>query len=189
MFAILESRTGWHHDMSKSAEALKPQDVMVLAKVWLESDRGWTFAELSKALGLSASEIHGSLKRSERAHLFNHTRRRVRTHELGEFLAHGLRYVFPAEPGPLARGIPTGSSASPLADLLGPVAGPGLVWPHEPATYTGQQVIPLYRTVPEAALRDARLHELLALVDGIRLGGARERALAAEQLKIRLEAT
>jgi hypothetical protein len=40
--------------------------------------------------------------------------------------------------------------------------------------------------VPEAARQDERLWELLALVDAIRIGNARERSLAVRELKKRL---
>jgi hypothetical protein len=40
--------------------------------------------------------------------------------------------------------------------------------------------------VPDAARRDKALGELLALVDGIRIGGARERGLGAKELEGRL---
>jgi hypothetical protein len=40
--------------------------------------------------------------------------------------------------------------------------------------------------VPAAARQDESLWELLALVDAIRIGSARERGLAAEELEKRL---
>jgi hypothetical protein len=45
---------------------------------------------------------------------------------------------------------------------------------------------PLHPAVPDAARRDNRLWELLALVDAIRIGNARERNLAGRELKKRL---
>jgi hypothetical protein len=45
---------------------------------------------------------------------------------------------------------------------------------------------PLYKTVPEASLRDPSLYELLALVDAIRDGRARERKIAEKELINRL---
>jgi len=48
---------------------------------------------------------------------------------------------------------------------------------------------PLYKNVPYAALRDPALYELLALVDAIRDGRARERNLAERDLVRRLKAT
>ena len=48
---------------------------------------------------------------------------------------------------------------------------------------------PLHKNVPKAALADPRLYELLALVDALRDGKARERELAARELSKRLEAS
>jgi hypothetical protein len=47
-------------------------------------------------------------------------------------------------------------------------------------------LLPIHPSVPEAALRDERLAESLALVDAMRIGDARLRGLAAEVLKERL---
>ena len=46
--------------------------------------------------------------------------------------------------------------------------------------------MPLYKSVPEAALNDPLLHEMLALVDAIRVGSAREKKIAVEELKKRI---
>ena len=50
----------------------------------------------------------------------------------------------------------------------------------------GQAVNPLYKSVPEAVLNDPKLHELLALVDAIRVGNVREKKLAVGELKERI---
>ena len=42
--------------------------------------------------------------------------------------------------------------------------------------------MPLYPSAPKAARKDPKLYELLALVDMLRLGRARERAMAEQQL-------
>jgi hypothetical protein len=47
--------------------------------------------------------------------------------------------------------------------------------------------LPLYSSVPEAALRDTKLHELLALTDALRVGRAREREIAIFELNKRFE--
>ena len=52
----------------------------------------------------------------------------------------------------------------------------------------GLAFAPLYPSVPAAALQDSRLYELLALVDAIRDGRARERKFAAKELESRLDA-
>ena len=45
---------------------------------------------------------------------------------------------------------------------------------------------PLYRSVPKAVAHDNALYELLALVDAIRDGRAREREMAVKELTARL---
>ena len=50
----------------------------------------------------------------------------------------------------------------------------------------GVAVEPLYSSVPGAAQRDPELYYLLALVDALRMGRARERAFAEKELAERL---
>jgi hypothetical protein len=50
----------------------------------------------------------------------------------------------------------------------------------------GLTISPLYPTVPAAARHDPMLYELLALVDALRVGRAREQTLAREMLARRL---
>lgn len=59
-----------------------------------------------------------------------------------------------------------------------------------PATKAGPAVKPLslfYPKAPLAAEKDTELYELLALVDAVRAGRAREQALAVRELETRLE--
>jgi hypothetical protein len=46
----------------------------------------------------------------------------------------------------------------------------------------GAAVQPLYPSVPGAAQRDPELYHLLALVDALRMGRARERAMAEKEI-------
>jgi hypothetical protein len=50
----------------------------------------------------------------------------------------------------------------------------------------GQSIIPLFPSVAEAVQNDVLLYELLALVDALRVGRAREREIALEELKKRI---
>lgn len=45
---------------------------------------------------------------------------------------------------------------------------------------------PLHPNVPDVAMQDQDLYDLLALVDAVRTGRARERKLAREELRSRL---
>lgn len=47
----------------------------------------------------------------------------------------------------------------------------------------GHGIAPLYSSVPEAAGQNDNLYELLALADALRIGRARERDLAVNELK------
>jgi hypothetical protein len=57
-----------------------------------------------------------------------------------------------------------------------------IVWSHPEGEVWGEGLEPLYPSIIEAARRDPKLHEYLALVDALRIGRARERKLAIELL-------
>jgi hypothetical protein len=86
-------------------------------------------------------------------------------------------YAFPAETVPRARGFPTGFSAPPLRSE-GPDDALAMVWPSRLGSSVGIGVHPLGPAAPEISFRDPRLYRLLALVDALRLGDAREREIA-----------
>jgi hypothetical protein len=87
----------------------------------------------------------------------------------------------------MTRGIPTAYAASPLKEKIAPDSEPIPVWPYAEGTVRGYSFSPLHKNAPLAALEDPKLYELLALVDGLRDGRARERELAIRELKVRLE--
>ena len=151
------------------------------------ADARWTYAQLGERLGLPDSHVHAAVQRAIRSHLIEGGSRRVHCHNLLEFLEHGVRYAFPVEPGPMTRGVPTASSGPPLKDLMQRDSAGDLVWPDIDGSTTGQSVVPLHAKVPTVARNVPALHELLALVDALRIGGVRERQLAAQELRKRLE--
>ena len=106
--------------------------------------------------------------------------------QLLEFLVHGVKYAFPPERGELTRGVPTGYAAPPLNSQIVGSNEPPPVWPYAEGNTRGYALAPLYRTVPQAAMRDPDLYQLLALVDAIRDGRTRERSLAEKALEKRL---
>ncbi len=164
---------------------LKPQDIVVLLKLALNAEKT-SYADMAYALGMSASEVHSAIGRASESGLLNPTTRRPNRQALLEFLVHGLRYVFPAKRGGVTRGLPTGCAAPPLSAQF--VGGEDLppVWPDPLGEVRGEELRPLYRSVPNAARKDPALYELLALVDAVRGGRARERGLAVEELRSRL---
>ena len=174
----------------RSQTGMKPQDVLVLLKliVWneklvgLPSNRptawgqgtwgrsgAWRQLDLANELGLSQAEVTHSLNRSRVARLIDADKREPMRLALCDFLLHGLQYVFPVEPGGIVRGMPTAHSASPLSTMI-PEQEERYVWPDEQGEVRGQAITPLYPTVPEAARRDPKLYELLALLDALRVG-------------------
>ena len=64
---------------------------------------------------------------------------------------------------------------------------PPPVWPDPEGTVRGQAVKPLYPSAVAAAGRDPQFYDLLALVDVLRLGRARERKMAEVELEKRLK--
>lgn len=168
---------------------LKPQDLLVLLKVAAHPPQHWTYAALGEALSISASEAHASVKRAVASGLAVASGRGewspVRPNLL-EFVLHGVRYVWPATAGPVKRGVPTAFGADPLASQLTVAAGEAPVWGHPTGSAKGPTLSPLYRTVPRAALADPALHRLLALLDALRIGRARERNLAAKLMEAEL---
>lgn len=169
---------------------MKPQDLVVLFYLATQPEGPWllTYEALGASTGLSPSEAHKSLRRSQTAGLYLERRGVVRP-ALLEFTIHGLRYVFPAVQGPFTRGIPTGLAAPPLAGLLYVPEGGGFVWAHEHGAVRGSSIVPLYRTVPDAAPKHPDFYALLALADAVRAGRARERKVAADALAERLSAS
>jgi hypothetical protein len=103
-----------------------------------------------------------------------------------EFLLHGIRYAFPAEKGAMTHGVPTRYAASPLKRHLDQGKEPPPVWPHAEGAVRGYSFDPLHKNVPEAAISDSRMYELLVLVDSLRDGQGRERELAVKDLSNRL---
>ena len=174
--------------------SLKPQDICVLLKIVALEGTPWSYSQLAYELGMSASEVHAGVKRAAEASL-------MRLEEgwgtpdpeaLEELLVHGLKYVFAPVRGGLARGIPTSFAAPGLSALLGldtllaRADEPPPVWPDDEGEVRGYEFSPLYKSVPFAARRDAKLYELLALVDAIRGGSTEEREAATRELRARL---
>lgn len=166
---------------------LKPQDIVVLLKLISVRSNEWSFASLAAELFMSPSEVHAGIKRATTARLFDESRKMPVRKNLEEFLVHGVKYAFPPQHGALTRGIPTGYAAYPLNEVLAVGANDvPPVWPHPEGEVRGYEFSPLYKSVPSAALKDKGLYALLALLDAIRDGRARERELAIRELNKRL---
>ncbi len=159
----------------------KPQDVVVALKLCLGAE-GESYAELGQSLGMSASEVHAAVRRLEDARLVDAGTREVRREALCKFLVHGVPFAFPVHAQEVTRGLPTAWAAPVMADKFQAAEQIPPVWPDPNGKVQGAAVRPLYPSVPGAARRDSALYALLALVDALRLGRARERQFAETKL-------
>lgn len=189
---------------------MKPQDILLLLKlVTLErpglmpgvtgvrevppvTDDVFSMRALGDATGISKSEVSAALRRCIHAGLarVDHETGRpsANTYGLSEFLLHGIKYVFPVKPGRRVRGVPTAHSA-PVWNGKLLSGGQIFVWADAEGEVLGEHIEPLFKSVPAAARRDPVLYGLLALIDSVRLGRAREAELAKQWLKEYLRGT
>lgn len=159
----------------------------MLLKLSTWKDRpNWQGIELAKELGMSAFEVSIGLERCRRSGFLDPEKRKLIRAALQEFLVHGLKYTFPAEPGAMRRGIPTAHSAPPLDKKI--VSNEPYVWPDDEGRIRGQAIEPLYPSAPLAAKSDPKLYELLALIDTLRVGRAREQKMAVQEIEKRIGA-
>jgi hypothetical protein len=166
---------------------LRPLDIVVLLKLALKDGRP-PYLQMANELHLYPSEVYNSIKRARASHFIQRPEEdRLNRSALLEFLLHGIRYAFPAEKGAMTRGVPTGYAAPPLLESIAASSEPPPVWPYADGPVRGYSFAPLHKNVPQAALEDSKFYELLALVDALRDGRARERELAGRELKKRLE--
>jgi hypothetical protein len=140
---------------------------------------------LGQHLGMSASEIHGAFRRLRAARLLDADGKVIRK-RLREFLVHGVPYAYPADLKAMTRGVPTAWAAPRFAGGAAEADDARPVWPDPEGDTRGQAVEPLYPSVPQAARRDGELYDLLAAVDLLRVGRARERKLGVDFLNERL---
>ena len=159
---------------------MRPQDIAILLKLMTISDGGKQLQPLSNALFISISEISESLNRSRMAGLVDYNKKRPNRQSIMEFLEHGVKYVFPQEPGALIKGMPTAHSHPFMKKFF---QGESVyVWPEQKGEKIGQLIEPFYPNQPKAAAQDPSFYKLLALVDVIRVGKVREVKVALTEL-------
>ncbi len=173
---------------------MKPQDIVVLVKLlsFQKKKKKWTQASLAVELCLSISQINYALKRLLHSKLlsvvFNKDGEKNHIPNIQaceEFLIHGFKFVFPPEFGSPSPGIPTAYAAPPLNKII--VSNNELppVWPAtSEGAVRGIELKPIYHCVTKslAAYPDQYFYELLALLDALRSGRARERNIGAEKI-------
>jgi len=167
----------------KKHAGMRSLDIVVLLKMTVIK-KPFYLKDIADSLYISRSEVTESVGRSVIAGLVTADKKSVLKRNLFEFLVHGIRYVFPQMPGAFVRGIPTAHSTYPLKEII--ESKNVFVWPFFEGTVSGQSIQPLYPSVPDACLKDEKLYQLLALVDALRVGNAREKNIAKIELEKRL---
>lgn len=165
----------------KEHKGMRPQDVIILLKLVIDGEEESRIKDLSSKLYISASEISESLNRSSFAGLLLPDSRVVNKEPFLKFLEHGLQYVFPAQLGPVMKGIFTAHSESSL--YLSFSSEEKLVWADELGKERGPTILPLYPTVIKAVKKDRLLYKLLALCDIIRIGDPSDKNKAIWHLR------
>jgi hypothetical protein len=168
----------------KKHNGMRPQDIAILLKIATFKNQPWFGKDLAYSLSISSSEVSESLNRSAFAGLLDDAKQKLMKQSFFEFLEFGFKYVFPQQPGPIVRGLPTAHSASPLKDLI--QSKESFVWPDATGEYRGQAIEPLHPGIVNAARIDAKFYELISLADALRIGRTREQSLAIQELKKRI---
>jgi hypothetical protein len=165
--------------------------VVVALKLCAYPDARPAMSIIENDLSLSPSKVHGAIARLRASRLLHgpNLKDRPNISALEEFLKHGLMYAFPAKHGEVTRGIPTSYAAEPLKSEVSMSNDLPPVWPWPEGNSRGIGLKPLYKSVPKGALRDPNPYQILALVDAIRDGRARERKIAERDLVCRLRTT
>jgi hypothetical protein len=169
---------------------MKPQDIVILAKLisFSEKDLEWSQNSIAVELCLSPSQINASLKRLVESGLITPYHSRSKPFPIlqacEEFFIHGFKYCFPAKIGQITRGIATSYAAPPLNSEIVIGNDPVPVWPSAIGNIRGVELIPLYPCVPESIQKypDEIFYKILTLLDAIRSGRARERNIAVQKI-------
>ncbi len=170
---------------------------MTLAKHAGDSKEALSQNKLALLLCMSVSEVNAGIKRLVLSRLLVPTSRNDRKEKTvfipilqacEECLISGVKYFFPVRPGEYTTGIATGYAAPILAKHISPGSDPVHIWPSAYGDRRGLTIEPLYRSVPQSLIEhpDPLFYDLLALIDAIRCGRARERNLGAKLLKEKL---
>lgn len=148
----------------------------------------WYLAHLAKALRISVGAAHNAVAHLRAAGLVHEKdgAALVTRGRMLDFLVHGVpAMLYPVKSG-ITRGIPTAGNGPSLAGKFNRSDEVPVVWPVEGGKVKGVGLDPIYDTVPLAVGQDAKLYDLLTLVDAIRIGQAvgrsRERRAAEELL-------
>lgn len=165
---------------------VKPADVYVLSGL-LAAEGNWTFRSLAGRLEVPHAVVQRALARAQNADLYLPERREVYLPHFEELAVHALRFLVPAQLGPLVPGVPAAWAAEPMAGAIRSSGeDPPPVWPYAQGRVRGQAIEPLHPAAPEAVEDWPRLGEILSVLDSLRAGDPRVREVAGEFLSTML---
>ena len=182
----------WPHDWGDWDDSEDPLDIPELAPYQNQENikARYTARALEQETGISKSQVNLSINHCYDIGLLKKDRHldvpRVNVRALDEFIAYGLKYVFPAKPVALTRGIATAFAAPVLNEKLMSAGELPFVWSDARGNTKGLAIEPLFKSVTFAIRRDPKMYALLALIDAIRIGQPREANLAKQLLKEQL---
>lgn len=104
---------------------------------------------------------------------------RIMVQSLLDFIFYALHLVFPAVIGGEALGILT---VDQVRDEKKNESNGKYVWRSDQGRDFGQQISPLYESVPLFVLKEPLMYQALRYIDAIRIGNSREKNLAFKQL-------
>lgn len=161
---------------------VKTSDVYVLSGL-LAAEGDWTYRSLAGRLKVPHAVVQRALARAQNADLYSPERREVHLSHFKELAVHALRFVAPAQLGPLVPGVPAAWAAEPMASAIRSSGeDPPPVWPYAHGPVRGQAIEPLHPAAPVAVEGWPRLGEILSVLDSFRAGDPRVRKVAGEVL-------
>lgn len=165
---------------------LRPSDIASL--LYLRLHPADPYSAMAERLGISKSTAHDSVRRLVRSRLAHESKRATALVADGpalDFLIFGVPYAFVPDTVPEARGVQTGLRALDVSSSGGVFSSAlALVWPSKLGEARGVGVEPLVPAAPDLPFRDPALYRMLAIVDALRLGDAREREAARDALHV-----
>jgi biotin operon repressor len=170
---------------------IKPQDCIILIKLLANPGFEWSQRQLARVLGISLAEVNAGIKRLHNAGLLRQDKDGKLLPNVDaaeEFLISAVKFLFPGKLGEYTRGIPTSIAAPQFRDKIALGNDPIPVWPDALGEKRGVALLPIHPALPKALREnpDKAFYEMLTLIDAIRSGRARERNVAVELLKERI---
>lgn len=162
---------------------LGPTDIYILAGVLANDRETWTLRELARALHVDHTLVHRVLRRAEAANLYRASSKQVNRANFEELVSHAARFIAPVQLAGLTRGVPAAWAAKPISTRVRQTnKEPPPVWPDASGSVRGQALEPLHGAAIKASQDAPALASLLSIIDSLRAGDVRVRAVASEEL-------